>query len=131
MCKWYAQVIFTYFLLGVLMPLPYQATPPLVQNGVVIVQGQDAGGASGADCVVSWSLQGHWHLNQTGYAAIFSQISSYFATRPAFPIGATPKLTCDVNDFQGRYSVDRQDLQTQATDIFNILVNTANISGSN
>ena len=109
------------------MPLPYQATPPLRQTGVVTVRASAGGGSD--DGVVSWNLEGHWYLNQAGYAAIFTQIAGYFAARPSFPAGGGQTDT-EVTNVSGKYAVANQDLQTPATAIFDILcVTWTNLSG--
>ena len=116
------------------MPLPYQAIPPLMQNGVCTVQASAGGSAD--DGVVSWRLQGHWYLNQAGYAAIFSQITTYFANRATNPANTsgypnnTSVTQTEVTNTSGAYSVANGDLQTQATAIFDILTTTwTNLSG--
>lgn len=100
------------------------------QPGVAGVHTKTGGGTD--DGVVSWHLEGHWSLNQAGYAAILTQISSYLAGRVsgAFTGNAT-NAPFQINDSLGMYSCANSALAAQSASISAIVSNTGFLNGGN
>lgn len=98
--------------------------PPAPQhNAGWTVTGQSGGGSD--DGRVSWVATGHQTLTLAGFAALFSQISTYFAGRSSLvSVGIS-----HVASTGGYFSVLNADLAAQQAAVNAILATAANVTG--
>ena len=100
----------------------YAYTPGLAMVHIENGKGSDDG-------TVSWHMEGHWSLNQSGWQAITSQVNNYFVTRTVnLPTGGGV-TRFQINDYNGSYAVDTADQTNQAASIWAIVTNTGYLNG--
>lgn len=82
-------------------------------------------GGAGATGRVSWFQTGHAYVNQTGQAALFTQIAAYVAGRPSTGAETAQKWSGQ----SGWYHCLNGDLASQAALLATLLQTAANITG--
>lgn len=101
-------------------------TSPIQNNAATgfVVTSVPGGGSD--DGKVAWTSQGRNQLSQAGFAAIFSQISTYVAARSTI----RSSMQVQVNANAGFYNCLNGDLAAQHAAIVAIFANGANVSAS-